>query len=139
LTKSDLSYLPPLLAEIADVAGLPAALKLAKERGGVECYIPARAPDDHWLVQCVGREAADKLCAHFVAAIESDSGKSRHGVKILLPLGDSGTAADARRRAREALDSGASLSEAARRSGLHQRTVQNIRARMKDRRQGSLF
>jgi hypothetical protein len=137
--KTDLSYLPPLLAEIAEVAGLPAALKLAKEKGGVECYIPARAPDDHWLVQCVGREAADKLCAHFVAAIESDSGRSRHGVKILLPLGESGTAADARRRAREALDNGASLSEAARRSGLHQRTVQNIRARMKDRRQGSLF
>lgn len=137
--KPDFSHLPPLLAEIAEVAGPVAAAQLAKAKGGTECYIPARAPDDHWLVQCVGREAADKVCAHFVAAIESDSGKSRHGVKILLPLGDSGTAADARRRAREALDSGASLSEAARRSGLHQRTVQNIRARMKDRRQGTLF
>lgn len=137
--KSDYSFLPPLLAEIAEVAGLPAALKLAKEKGGVECYIPARAPDDHWLVRCVGREAADRLCAHFAAAIDNDSRRSLHGVKILLPLGESGSRAEARGRAREALERGASLAEAARRSGLHQRTVQNIRAKMKDGRQGSLF
>lgn len=139
MTKSDLSYLPPLLAEIAEVAGPVAALQLAKAKGGVECYIPARAPDDHWLVQCVGREAADKLCAHFVAAIDSDSGRSRHGVKILLPLGESGSRAESRRRVIDALESGASAADAARRGGVHQRTVQNIKARMKDKRQGSLF
>ncbi|KAF0136668.1 MAG: hypothetical protein FD139_727 [Methylocystaceae bacterium] len=137
--KADVSHLPPLLAEIAEVAGLVAAVQLAKAKGGTECYIPARAPDDHWLVQCVGREAADKLCAHFVAAIESDSGRSRHGVKILLPLGEAGSRAEARRRVREALEQGKTLSEAARSGGVHQRTVQNIRARMKDKRQGSLF
>jgi hypothetical protein len=137
--KPDFSHLPPLLAEIAEVAGPVAALQLAKAKGGVKCYIPARAPDDHWLVQCVGREAADKLCAHFVAAIDSDSGRSLHGVTILLPLGESGSRVEARRRAREALEEGKSLSEAARRGGLHERTVSNIRARMKDKRQGSLF
>lgn len=131
--------LPPLLAEIAEVAGLPAALKLAREKGGVECYIPARVSDDHWLVRCVGREAADKISAHFSAAIDDDRRKSRHGVKILLPLGQTGSRADARRRAIEALDQGASLADAARRSGLHQRTVQNLRAKMQDNRQGSLF
>ncbi len=137
--KPDFSHLPPLLAEIAQVAGPVAAAQLAKARGGVECYIPARAPDDHWLVQCVGRVAADRLCAHFAAQIDNDSDGSRHGVKIVLPLGESGSRVESRRRVREALEAGKSLSEAARHAGVHQRTVQNIRRRMKDKRQGSLF
>jgi len=137
--KHDFSHLPPLLAEIAQVAGPVAAAQLAKARGGTECYIPARAPDDHWLVQCVGRAAADRLCKHFAAQIDGDADRSRHGVKIVLPLGESGSRVESRRRARQALEEGKSLSEAARHAGVHQRTVQNIRRRMKDKRQGSLF
>lgn len=141
--KNDFSHLPPLLAEIARVAGSVAAAQLAKARGGTECYIPARASDDHWLVQCVGRAAADKLCRHFAAQIDGDADRSRHkshhGVKIVLPLGESGSRVESRRRARQALEEGKSLSEAALHAGVHQRTVQNIRRRMKDKRQGSLF
>lgn len=130
----DYSFLPPLQAEIATVIGLYATMKLASEWGGCEIYIPTRAPDGHWLVQSIGRKAADGLCAYFAAHIEYDGGRAHHGVKITLPLGQSGIRDMARRRAIELLDKGASLREAARGSGLHQRTIQNIRARLRKER-----
>lgn len=59
------TILPGVLDEIAEVAGLPAAIAIAARTGGTRVYIPARAEDDHWLVDCVGRRAADKICARF--------------------------------------------------------------------------
>lgn len=55
--------LPGVLAEIASVAGEAAALAISARVGGTRVYIPTHAPDDHWLVESVGREAADKVCA----------------------------------------------------------------------------
>jgi hypothetical protein len=133
----DYSFLPPLQAEIATVIGLYATMKLAAEWGGCEIYIPARAPNDHWLVQSIGREAADGLCAYFAAHIEGDGRRAHHGVKITLPLGQAGSREKARCRAIELLDKGASLKEAARGSGLHQRTIQNIRAKLRSERAGA--
>lgn len=130
----DFSFLPPLQAEIASVIGLYATMKLAADWGGCEIYIPALAPDGHWLVRLIGREAADRLCAYFAARIEGDGRGAHHGVKIVLPLGKSGARSAARRRAIELLDRGASLKEAARGSGLHQRTIQNIRAGLRKER-----
>ena len=60
--------LPGVLAEIAEVAGEPAAVSLAACYGGIRVYIPkVITTDDHWLVECVGRRAADAICAHFKA------------------------------------------------------------------------
>ncbi|MGA8169798.1 MAG: hypothetical protein WB816_03015, partial [Methylocystis sp.] len=67
-------YLTGVLREIADLfpenpgEGLRAALAIAEARGGTEAHFPARAPDDHWLTRAVGREAADRICAHFRVA-----------------------------------------------------------------------
>lgn len=135
--SEDYSFLPSLQAEIATVIGLYATMKLAAEWGGCEIYIPARAPDGHWLVQSIGRKATDELCAYFAAHIEGDERCAHHGVKIVFPLGQAGSREKARRRAIELLDKGASLREAARGTGLHQRTIQNIRAKLRSERAGA--
>jgi len=133
------TWLPELLAEIAEAAGLDAALKLAAAHGGVRRTIPARIrSDSHWLVGCVGREAADQICAHFC----QDAGSGTpSGIKVLVPLGPTGTIAGARRRLAQALAEGKSASEAARLAGMTERSAFRARSRVRrpDDKQGRLF
>lgn len=128
-------YLPAVLAEIADAAGLPAALAIADHCGGTKTHLPGRAPEGHWLVELVGREAADKICNHF---------RSRDGgVTLRIPLGPKGFYNQARRRAEEMIEQGKSSRAIASALGIHQRSVERYRARAKDigkdSRQGRLF
>jgi transcriptional regulator GlxA family with amidase domain len=88
-----------VLAEIAEVAGLDAALAIAEKRGGTEVYIPAQANDDHWLVKTVGRAAADKLCRYFAFSPDEVSRRGNdkhHGTAVELPLGPRGSLAKVR-------------------------------------------
>ena len=116
-----LSWLPALLAEIAQVAGLDAALKLAEARGGTEIYIPAQATDGHWLVETVGSEAAAAICAHF-------EGGGR-GTRIELPLGPVGTFAQVRRKVDRMIAEDKSESEIALACGYTGRGVRMRRAK----------
>jgi len=70
--------LPTVLAEIADAAGIDAAIDLARAYGGQTVYVPSRPKPDHWLVDTVGREAAEKICDHYRVR---DS-----GARLLIPL-----------------------------------------------------
>lgn len=142
---SDYHYLPGILREIADVAGLPAALAIAEKKGGARAHIPARAPNGHWLPQLVGRDAADKICAYFrrreiTDGVERTSLKA--GTYLLIPLGPKNFYAKARRRVVELTAEGWPREEVARRLGIHVRSVQRYRARMRDEAdgpQGRLF
>lgn len=127
--------LPGVLAEIAEVAGEAAALKISALHGGQRVYFPARQQgDDHWLVAAVGAEAAAKIAARF------------GGSNIDIPLHVGGTY---RRFVRQiakrihALDSDdLSSREIAGKLGLTQRTVHRHRSRHRgkpDNDQGSLF
>lgn len=78
-----------LLAEIASVAGEIAAVQLAAYAGGTRVYIPVRTADNHWLVQCVGRKAADQICAAF--AVDG------RGQRVDIPLGSVGAYPQLRR------------------------------------------
>lgn len=123
---SEHHYLPALLAEIADVAGLPAALAIAQEKGGVRVHFPARAPDGHWLVRCVGREAADKICGHFRATMQG-------GIYLQIPLGPKNFYRNAYALAMQMIASGeASNEQIAAALGIHRRTVERHRARARD-------
>lgn len=122
-TEPPSDVLPPILAEIAGIAGIEAARALAREKGGTEVYIPERAPDGHWLVQCVGREAADRI------------GRVHGDCRLTIPLGGTGRLAEGRKMAAAMLRSGVPNSEIARRVGIHTRTVQRISASL--RREGS--
>jgi len=65
--------LPKRVAELADVVGLEAALKLVELRGGRRLYVPKHATAQHWLVPYIGLTAVEQLAAHYQGAdIEID-------------------------------------------------------------------
>ncbi len=117
MTSSRGSGLPELLAEIAEVAGLPAALAIADTRGGTKVHFPASVADDHWLVATVGREAADRLCDHFRV-------NHKGGVTVVVPRGPARFYAVARCRALAMRAEGASIALTARTIGVTSRTVE---------------
>jgi hypothetical protein len=131
--------LPGLLGEIAEVAGLAAALAIAERVGGTRVTIPSRAADDHWLVKLIGRDAADKICDHM--RILSPEGREAGARHVVIPRGPTGYLAKARIRLAKELEAGTSAREAARKTGLSERTAFRMRARLRDEddRQGELF
>jgi hypothetical protein len=126
--------LPPLLCEIAEVAGIPAAIALAQARGGNRVYVPTpgQLSEEHWLVRIVGREAALKICLHFSPG---------HHVALELPLGPTGSRADLWRRLARLIEEGAPSGVITRRLGISRRTLGRHRARigLRDERQADLF
>lgn len=114
-------WLPSLLAEIAQVAGLDAALKLAEARGGTEIYVPAAAPSGHWLADTVGIEAAAAICAHFTG--------SGPGCRLELPNGPAGSIAQLRRKVDRMISEGKSEREIALACGYTGRGVRLRRAK----------
>lgn len=111
--------LPGALAVIADAAGLDAALKVAEAKGGTRTYIPATLKDSHWLVELVGMERAQVICACLV-----DGPK---GEEIEIPLGPAGRQQKYRRRLRELIDEGRSKPEIARLLGIDVSTVRRYK------------
>jgi len=118
------AYLPPTLADIAREAGLPAALKLMREKGGTKVFIPKRAPDDHWLVLLVGREAADRLGAYYASG------------QVFIPVGDRSSHRAYLRQRRQAVadlvENGSSLNTVALETGMHARSVSRHKARLRE-------
>lgn len=65
LDDATLDLLPRRVAELVDVVGLAAALKLVELRGGGRLEVPKRAKPEHWLVEHIGLEALTKLVAYY--------------------------------------------------------------------------
>jgi DNA-binding NarL/FixJ family response regulator len=134
MSQSPAIDLPGVLAEIASVAGIDAALKLAAARGGTWVYFPCKSmADDYWLVEIVGRRAAEAIVAHFVTTSMA---------RIKIPLGPMGTRARVWRRIRQMLDAGNSAAVIARTLGIDERTVKRHSSGATggaDPRQGDLF
>jgi len=131
--------LPGVLAEIAELVGEQAAIAIASRAGGTRVYFPAKADDKHWLVQSIGRAAADQVCAHF-------SVDERRGQRIDIPLYVGGTYRQMIRAIAERVhkldEDGGTSSEIVRKVGLTQRSVHRHRARhrgKKDGKQGRLL
>lgn len=57
----DIADLQPRLAELADVVGLRATLKLVEKRGGGRVWIPHEPAEHHDLTRVVGGIAARKM------------------------------------------------------------------------------
>jgi hypothetical protein len=113
------SYLAPIYQEVAQVAGLDAALKLSAAYGGTRIYLPsaARLTRVHWLAVCVGWEAAQAICAW------------RGREDIVLPIPAQASPSWRRKIAFDMLASGASVNEVAAASGVHLRTIYEYRRR----------
>lgn len=117
---ADLDGLPQLMVEIAEVAGVEAAITICDRYGGNRVYIPRIAPDHHWLVHCVGRVAADAICAHFA----SPSG----GIELELPTGARLNRTQRRAKLEKLIAEGYSSTEITRRLGVTRRCVSRAKA-----------
>ena len=125
MTRAGWPALPPLLAEIADVAGIEAALAIAEAKGGQEAFIVARLRPDNWLIRAVGAEKARLISDHFC------SGRARQ--KLTIPFGPVGSYHALRQRTAKALEDAASRGESANqmaaKAGVTTRTVHRFRSR----------
>jgi hypothetical protein len=130
--------LPDALSDIALIAGEAAARSVAGAVGGTRVYIPPRPEADHWLVQLVGSDAAQRIADHFTGGFG--------GIRIEIPLADTGFIAQAQARADAMIRAGRSERDIARACGYTIRTIRRRRAALKraglrigDPRQGDLF
>ncbi|GAM04828.1 hypothetical protein [Novosphingobium sp. MBES04] len=126
--------LPGVLAQIADVAGEDAALAIAEARGGTQVYIPPVPGADHWLTKLIGREAARAVADELTCGVG--------GLRVDLPLGPTGHAAQMRARIDAMIQEGRSERDIALCTGYSTRTIRRRRARLGkdgDDRQMSLF
>lgn len=80
--------LPGVLGEIAELVGEDAARAIARARGGTQVYFPPEPASDHWLSRLIGREKALAVCDHLTCGVG--------GMRIDLPLGPRGHAAQVR-------------------------------------------
>lgn len=135
--------LPGILGEIAVVAGVEAARKLAVAKGGQRVRIPGRLRPGCWLIECVGETAAASIVEHF-RVINADG--RPQGLDVELPIAFAGSIARATRLARETvtrtIEAGGSVREAARRAGVTERAAWKMKRRLRDAgggNQGSLF
>lgn len=126
-----LAGLPRLMVEFAQVAGLEAAWRIFEARGGNRAYIPAVAGDDHWLVRTAGREAADKICAHFAGGEDGDK-----GIELELPRGPTGLKGYVYRRLGELIEAGASSPAITRELGISRDMVKDHRRKARERGDG---
>ncbi len=103
-----------ILGDIADVAGVGAALTIADIKGGTMAYIPL--PDnlkmEHWLVKAVGINKAKEIA------------KILGGGAVEVPLGPfGGYRKKVWQSIRKGLEEGFSAAKVAKLTGVHQRTV----------------
>lgn len=112
-----LDDLPPVLRRVGEVAGLAAAVQMARDFGGTEIYIKKTLDTDHILVRALGKPSAQAVLDAFGAgALEVPLGPSCHGRQLARAI-------------RERLDAGQSEREIARALSCHIRTVRRHRAR----------
>ena len=121
-----LEDLPPVLATIAEIAGIKVALEIARLHGGTKIIVPTR-PGHNWLTTIAGREVTPVL----IEAL----GPAR---KIDVPLGPAGGfyLASRQQRARlfAELESGdASEAQVARAMGVTGRAIRYRRAKARNR------
>lgn len=114
--------LPGVLCEIAEVAGVEAALQIAELFGGARLFIPAHVKPDCWLARAVGEASAKAISAHFTSG--------DHSQNIEIPLGETGAAARRRQAVEAMLAEGVPNEEIARRLRVTARSVRRHKARL---------
>jgi len=120
--------LPDSLQLIADIIGVPGALKVAERWGGVRLYIPMVPDEDHDLAKLIGIESASRLCEAYA------------GERIEIPKADCWGRAIKHKLILAARANGESQAKVARAHGYTERHVRNIERMMEgDDKQDSLF
>lgn len=109
--------LPGILQEIAEAAGLEAALEIARVKGGTRAYFAARPGKTHWLSQAVGHDKAQAICR----ALDSS------GEAFVIPMGPTSGQAARWRQMRQMIAAGESDAAVARACGVDYTTVKRHR------------
>lgn len=110
--------LPPVLRRIAEVAGVVAAVQLARDYGGTEIYIRKKLDSDHVLVRSVGMRGAELILDALGAGV------------LEVPMGPNCSGAQLARAIAERHRAGQSEREIARALRCHIRTVRRHRAKL---------
>jgi DNA-binding NarL/FixJ family response regulator len=113
--------LPGFLADIAEVCGREAALKVAAAKGGTRAYFPseARLHAAHWLVAAVGMDDAKTICRELFGA--------RLGGSVEIPLASASRRHRVWTEIRRMLDEGCSSAAIARALEVNEKTVRRHR------------
>lgn len=111
-------HLSPTLYRLAEIIGLPLALRLTETFGGGEIYVPARPSATHPIVRCIGLDAALALALAF--------GVNQAGARIDVPKADSVNRNRRNRAIVEAVEAGVSKQVVARQHGLTTRWVRQL-------------
>lgn len=126
--------LPGALGEIAEVAGVDAALAIARVRGGTEIYVPANPGPDHWISRLVGLDNAAAIADKLTCGVG--------GRRLELPLGPHGHAESQRAKVDAMIREDRSERDIALATGYSIRAVRRRRAKLgrpPNSRQLSLF
>lgn len=119
--------LPPKLAEIAEVIGIDAAMKLSAAHPGLRIHVPKRAPETHSITIAIGLKAAQALCEIY------------GGSDVVIPMATRLHKERLRLAIIDRLKAGASAPEVAREFGVHQFTVYRLKAEQSRSEQQQLF
>lgn len=122
-----IEHLPGELRAIAELIGLPAALRLVEARGGRRLYVPAGVAPEHALVQIVGEAAAAELCRAYA------------GECLEIPRAVGYATAVRNADIRQRRSQGVSQSTLAGEHRLTERQIRNIQGGGADDRQEGLF
>lgn len=122
-----LATLPPKLAEIAEVIGVDAALKLSAGWPGIRLHIPQRATETHAITLAIGLRLAQVLCDIYGGSdVVVPMARSTHRQRLHLAI-------------LEELDRGATAPELARKYGMHQFTIYRLSGDRRRAEQRELF
>lgn len=114
-----MTHLPGVLAEIAEIAGEDAALKIAEARGGTNIYLPPVPGADHWLSELLGHDVALTIAARLTCGFP---------MRLDVPCGPTSIAARTRAKADRMIAEGRSEAEIVRETGYSGRTIRRRRA-----------
>jgi len=113
-TPELIDELPDGLRDIAELIGLPLALRLVEARGGRRFYFPYGVAPEHALVQLIGQEAAEILCREYP------------GERLEIPRATNYHRAVRNAHIHQSLAKGVSQSALAGDHGLTERQIRNI-------------
>lgn len=105
-----------ILTDLASVIGWEATASIVRYVGGQSRRIPLYASDEHWLVEFIGREKADLLCARY------------GGDTIWVPKNDGGVRQIRDARIRLLREEGATINALAKEFHLTDRQIYNVLA-----------
>lgn len=121
--RTDCYGLPPTARALVRLCGLQATLNLVRRYGGQQIYVPRldRLDPAGPIVECIGLEAATRLCAEFAST------------RVNVPLCPGALRAQRDREIWQSYMDGESCFKIAKRHGLTWRSVQKITYRIRMR------